>query len=285
MGALKTEQTFANLPGGSETILVVDDDDTVRSLLREILRMKGYTVLDARFNSGALMMGGRHKEMIHLMVADLMMPGVNGRELGRRLESLRPGMKVLYISGYPKEFVFGQQLLEEGAEFLEKPLSPDALLHKIREMLDTDPAEPVGLFNGAETNGDFVMTALTGLLDSTEVRLSAQQAAQLRTLINEYEKNRLVYEADFMVAELHVQTLIQDDEATVADIEAAFRKSECAQTGYRLEGVKVLRAAEALLTTVQREKMTAGYPHGRRRTSDRLHAETVKPQRKRRKER
>ncbi|HJU06426.1 MAG TPA: response regulator [Nitrospiraceae bacterium] len=279
---MKKEQPFAELPGGSETILVVDDDDAVRTLLRETLRMKGYTVLDARFNSGALMVAGRHKDAIHLMVADLMMPGVNGRELGRRLELSRPDMKILYISGYPKDFVFGKKLLEEGAEFLEKPITPDTLLAKVRDMLDTGSGEPDSVSNGAECGDDFVMQVLTGLLDQTNIRLSAHQAAQLKVLVDDYEATRLVHEADFMVAELHAQTLIQDDAATLADIEAAFRDSESAQTVYRLEGVKALRAAEMLLTTVQREKLVAGYPHGRRRTSDRLHAESAKPKVKRR---
>ncbi|MGH7232276.1 MAG: response regulator [Nitrospiraceae bacterium] len=282
MGLLKTGQAFAQLPGGSETILVVDDDDAVRTLLSETLRMKGYTVLDARFNSGAVMVAGRHKGMIHLLVADLMMPGVNGREMGRRLESLRPGMKTLYISGYPKEMVFGRNLLEQGSDFLEKPLSPDTLLLKIREMLDADLPEAEEHPNGAERSGDFVMAMLTRLADQTEMRLTGQQVTQLNALIGEYEKNSLAHEADFMVAELHAQTLIQDDAATLADIETAFQKSESAQTLYRLEGVKALRAAEALLTTVQREKMVAGYPHGRRRTSDRLQAEAPKPKPKRR---
>jgi DNA-binding response OmpR family regulator len=274
---VKREQPFAELPGGSETILVVDDDDAVRTLLRDTLRMKGYTVLDARFNSGALMIAGRHQEPIHLMVADLMMPGVNGRELGRRLELLRPGMRILYISGYPKEFVFDKKLLEEGAEFLEKPIGPDTFLVKVRDMLDTDSRESESWSNGAEHGDDFVVQVLTRVLGQTDLRLSAHQAAQLKTLVENYEATRLVHQADFMVAEIHAQTLIQDDAATLPDIEAAFRDSERAQTAYRLEGVKVLRAAEMLLTTVQREKMVAGYPHGRRRTSDRLHADGLKP--------
>lgn len=126
------------------------------------------------------------------------------------------------------------------------------------------------------------MHLLTRLLNQTDIRLSAHQAAQLKVLVNDYENLRLVHEADFMVAELHAQTLIQDDTATLADIEAAFRNSEGAQTAYRLEGVKALRTAEMLLTTLQREKMVAGYPHGRRRASDRLHAERAKPKAKRR---
>jgi len=99
------KSAFERLPGGTETVLVVDDDNNVRALIRETLKMKGYHVLDAQFNSGALMASGRHRGALHLMVADVMMPGINGRELGRRLESLRPGTKILYVSGYPREIL------------------------------------------------------------------------------------------------------------------------------------------------------------------------------------
>jgi DNA-binding response OmpR family regulator len=282
MASLKAGSEFARLPGGSETILVVDDDDAVRGLLRETLRMKGYSVLDARFNSGALMAVGRHQGTIHLLVADLMMPGINGRELGRRLESLRPDMKILYISGYPKDVVFGQKLLEDGAAFLEKPISPDTLLPRVREMLDADPIEPEELSDGSDGIGDFVLNVLTRLVDQQDMRLSGQQVTQLKMILGEYENNCLAYESEFMVAELLAQTLIQEDSAALSDIETAFRSSENSQTLYRMEGVKALRAAEALLTTVQREKLIASYPHGRRRGADRLRFEDAKPKRKRR---
>ena len=200
----KTSLAAAQLPGGSETLLVVDDDDTVRTLLREMLRTEGYTVLEARFNSGALMAAGGHKGHIHLMVADLMMPGVNGRELGRRLHTLRPDMRILYISGYPKDVVFGQGLLEADTPFLEKPISADTLLGKIRTMLDADAPESEDL--SQDQHDDFVMEILTTLLDEKEIKLSEQQISQLKTLISDYEQNRLVHEADFMVAELHAQT-------------------------------------------------------------------------------
>jgi DNA-binding response OmpR family regulator len=262
---MKTNKMLAKLPSGSETILVVDDDDTVRALLRETLKLKGYTVLDARFNSGALLVVGRHEGPIHLLVADLMMPGINGRELARRLAALRPDMKLLYISGYPKDAVFGEKLLEEGAAFLEKPISPDILLPKVREILDAHDG-----YDGWDDE-DFVINTLTTLLDQQKVfKLSSHQLTQLKLLISEYEKHRLGYEADFMVAELHVQTLIQDDVSTLADIETACRKSESAQTFLRMEGVKALRAAEGLLNPEQRGRMLAFYPHGRRRGPDRL---------------
>ena len=128
------KNAFERLPTGTETVLVVDDDNNVRALIRETLKMKGYHVLEAQFNSGALMASGRHRGPIHLMIADVMMPGINGRELGRRLELLRPDMRILYISGYPKEVLLDENILEERSFFLQKPVSPETLLPKVREI-------------------------------------------------------------------------------------------------------------------------------------------------------
>jgi DNA-binding response OmpR family regulator len=259
------KSAFERLPTGTETILVVDDDNNVRALIRETLRMKGYHVLDAQFNSGALMASGRHRGAIHLMIADVMMPGINGRELGRRLESLRPEMKILYISGYPKEVLLDERILEEGFAFLQKPLSPETLLPKLRELLDASPAYE----ETANDNDEFVLTMLQSLLNrKKEFGLTKEQTSKLESLLIEYEEARLACEAEFMVAELHVQTLAQDDQTPHAEIEAALRNSERAQTTVRLEGLKTLQAAEALLSLDQRQRMVASYPHGRRRVGD-----------------
>jgi response regulator RpfG family c-di-GMP phosphodiesterase len=259
------KSAFERLPTGTETILVVDDDNNVRALIRETLKMKGYNVLDAQFNSGALMASGRHRGTIHLMVADVMMPGINGRELGRRLELLRPDMKILYISGYPKEVLLDEKILEERSSFLQKPLSPETLLPKIREVLDT-----TGVSGHTDNeNDEFVLNMLQSLLNrKKEFELSKEQTSKLESLLIEYEEARLACEAEFMVAELHIQTLVQDDQTPHADIETALRNSERAQTTVRLEGLKALQAAEAVLSSEQRQKMVAAYPHGRRRVGD-----------------
>ncbi|WP_447977636.1 response regulator [Candidatus Nitrospira bockiana] len=263
MSKTRTRVPFEHLPGGTETVLVVDDDNTVRALISETLRMKGYHVLDAQFNSGALMASGRHRGPIHLMIADVMMPGVTGRELARRLESLRPDTKILYISGYPKDMLAREDILEEHALFLQKPLSPEVLLPKVRELLDSSPPD-------SDQEGDeFVLKVLQALVrKKKECQLSREQAAQLEALIVSYEEARLASEAEFMVAELHVQALIQDAQVPMNDVEAAVRKSEQAQTAVRIEGLKVLRAAEAVLTPEQRRHLAALYPHGRRRMGD-----------------
>lgn len=124
---------------GMETILLVDDDESVRALVREGLEQQGYTVLEARFNSEALLIARRHEGPIHLMVADVMMPGINGRELADMLTSSRPHMKVPYISGYPLEIVRAKLRDPDLANFLQKPFPIEALVNKMRELLRTDP--------------------------------------------------------------------------------------------------------------------------------------------------
>ena len=124
---------------GRETILLVDDDESVRVVVRESLEQQGYTVLEARFNSEALLMARRHDGPIHLMVADVMMPGINGRELAYMVTSSRPHMKVLYISGYPLEIVREKLRAPDMENFLQKPFSPEALVSKVRELLKADP--------------------------------------------------------------------------------------------------------------------------------------------------
>ncbi len=124
---------------GMETILLVDDDESVRALVREGLEQQGYTVLEARFNSEALLIARRHEGPIHLMVADVMMPGINGRELADMLTSSRPHMKVLYISGYPLEIVRAKLRDPDLANFLQKPFPIETLVSKMRELLRADP--------------------------------------------------------------------------------------------------------------------------------------------------
>jgi two-component system cell cycle sensor histidine kinase/response regulator CckA len=126
-------------PPGRETILLVDDDESVRALVRESLEQQGYTVLEARFNSEALLMARRHEGPIHVMVADVMMPGINGRELAYMVTSSRPLMKVLYISGYPLEIVREKLRDPDMANFLQKPFPIKALVEKVQELLQADP--------------------------------------------------------------------------------------------------------------------------------------------------
>jgi DNA-binding NtrC family response regulator len=124
---------------GASTVLLVDDDEGIRGLLRDTLERNGYRVLEARFTSDALLIGRRHEGPIHVMIADVMMPGINGRELADMFTASRPQMKVLYISGYPLEVVREKLRQPDMDAFLQKPFAPDALLRKVRDLLEAEP--------------------------------------------------------------------------------------------------------------------------------------------------
>jgi GAF domain-containing protein len=126
----------AEAPPGSETILLVEDEGEVRALARDILQARGYTLLEAPNGAEALRIGERHTGVIHLMLTDVVMPGISGPELANRLTALRPGMAVLYMSGYTDNAVVHHGMLDSGAAFLQKPMAPDALVRKVRELLD-----------------------------------------------------------------------------------------------------------------------------------------------------
>lgn len=121
---------------GKETVLVVEDQDDVRDIALEFLRAQGYAVLQASNGAEALELAGRHPGRIDLLMTDVIMPGMSGRELAQRLTALRPDTRVLYVSGYTEEAIGQHGVLEEGTEFLAKPFSRDALSRKLREILD-----------------------------------------------------------------------------------------------------------------------------------------------------
>jgi two-component system cell cycle sensor histidine kinase/response regulator CckA len=121
---------------GTETVLLVEDENGVRSLARVVLQRHGYKVLEARHGGEALLMCERCKDTIHLLATDVVMPNMSGRELVERLLPLRPKMKVLYMSGYMDDAIVRHGLVNAGVPFLQKPYSPDALLVKVREVLN-----------------------------------------------------------------------------------------------------------------------------------------------------
>jgi CheY-like chemotaxis protein len=123
-------------PGRGETILLVEDAQRVRAVVREILEMTGYTVLEARHGADAVEVANRHAGPIHLLVTDVVMPQMSGRELAQRLATLRPDLKVLYMSGYTDDAIVRHGVLASGIAFLSKPFTPDALALKVRELLD-----------------------------------------------------------------------------------------------------------------------------------------------------
>jgi two-component system, cell cycle sensor histidine kinase and response regulator CckA len=128
----------ANVPEGHETVLLVEDEDAVRSLARLILRSCGYTVLEAQDGGEALLVAERHQARIHLLLTDLVMPRMSGRELADLMLDARPEVRVLFMSGYTDEAVLRHGVLEANVAFLQKPFSPAILARKVREVLDRE---------------------------------------------------------------------------------------------------------------------------------------------------
>jgi two-component system, cell cycle sensor histidine kinase and response regulator CckA len=121
---------------GAETVLVAEDEHMVRVLVRKVLEQAGYTVLLAASGEEALHLEARYEGTIHLLVSDVVMPGMNGRELMRRLVLRRPAVKVLYLSGYSDDAVERHGVLDPGTAFMQKPFTPGALARRVRELLD-----------------------------------------------------------------------------------------------------------------------------------------------------
>ena len=125
------------LRGGHETVLLVEDAAPVRTLARRSLEACGYQVIDAADGPKALELSARHSGEIAVLVTDVVMPGMSGRELAERLAPTRPAMKVLYTSGYTDDAMVRQGVLNAGVAFLQKPFVPDSLARKVREVLDS----------------------------------------------------------------------------------------------------------------------------------------------------
>jgi two-component system, cell cycle sensor histidine kinase and response regulator CckA len=121
---------------GTETILVVEDEEELLDISRSALEEQGYTVLSALAPAAALALCEQHPESIDLLVTDVVMPGMNGKELKERLELQIPSLKTLYISGYPADIVAKRGVVEEGMNFLQKPFTPTELLRKVRAVFD-----------------------------------------------------------------------------------------------------------------------------------------------------
>jgi signal transduction histidine kinase len=125
----------AVITDGGRTVLLVEDEDAVRELAREILQERRYTVLEARNGREAIEVAARTPGPISLLLTDVVMPGITGPELARRLSAGRPGLKILYVSGHPDRAVAGEA--RAPGLFLHKPFSPEALAAKVREALDS----------------------------------------------------------------------------------------------------------------------------------------------------
>jgi two-component system, cell cycle sensor histidine kinase and response regulator CckA len=121
-------------PPGGYTVLVVDDEEAVRRLACRMLTWTGYQALEASHGREAIATIEQHAGAIHLILTDIKMPGMNGRELGRHVEQRWPGKPILYMSGFASE-VFQGGLLEPNAPFLSKPFTQDDLAHKVKALL------------------------------------------------------------------------------------------------------------------------------------------------------
>jgi CheY-like chemotaxis protein len=121
---------------GRETILLVEDEEGVRELARDILRANGYKVLEARNGNEALLITERHQGPLDLLLTDVVMPRMSGCELAERLGPLRSDLSVLYMSGYTDDAVIRHGAFGSGTAFLQKPFTPAALAQRVRETLD-----------------------------------------------------------------------------------------------------------------------------------------------------
>jgi len=134
---LQKEVRKQELPEGNETVLLVEDEGIVRDLAILILKRLGYNVLSAPNGGVAFMLAEKHKERIDLLMTDVVLPGINGRQLAERLVKIHPEMKVLFTSGYTENVIVHHGVVEETLNFIGKPYSPPALAMKIRDVLDS----------------------------------------------------------------------------------------------------------------------------------------------------
>ncbi|MBN2466569.1 MAG: response regulator [Deltaproteobacteria bacterium] len=122
---------------GTETVLIAEDDESVRKLTKEILERAGYQVIEAADGNDALKRFGELHDKIHLLLLDVIMPQKNGKEVYEAIRRIRPDIKVLFISGYASDLILKKGIIEEGLQFISKPVTPEALLLEVRKVLDT----------------------------------------------------------------------------------------------------------------------------------------------------
>jgi CheY-like chemotaxis protein len=134
---------FKSLPGNNETVLVVEDEAAILRLGKRMLERLGFRVLAAKSPTDAIAMAQNHPESIDLLITDVIMPELNGRDLAKRLRKIFPGLKVLFMSGYTANVIVSRGVLKKDVVLLQKPFSKNELGAKIREVLTTN-GEPAG---------------------------------------------------------------------------------------------------------------------------------------------
>jgi CheY-like chemotaxis protein len=125
--------------GGSETVLLVEDEESVRELVRETLKSKGYVVMEAADGINGMKVAESHTGKIDILITDVVMPGMSGRELAQRITAARQTIKVLFLSGYTEDAIIHEGVLEPGTAFLQKPFTLQALARKVRDVLHGEP--------------------------------------------------------------------------------------------------------------------------------------------------
>jgi CheY-like chemotaxis protein len=122
---------------GTETILFIEDDDAVRALTKRVLQRYGYTVLEASRGTDGVRLAAAHPAPIHLLITDVVMPGISGRMVAEQIGRSHPETKVLYVSGYTTDNVLRTGVLHDAVQFLQKPFAPEAIARKVREILSS----------------------------------------------------------------------------------------------------------------------------------------------------
>ena len=143
-----TEEAAEQWVGGTETVLIVEDDSAIREVVSRVLEMASYTVLEAGTPREALELSERHSGPIHLLLSDMVMPELTGRQLAARLLQARPRLAVLFMSGYTDDAIVHQGRLDPDTAFLQKPFTPEALLRRVRDVLDQGGASGTSAANG-----------------------------------------------------------------------------------------------------------------------------------------
>ncbi len=133
---------YRKVEPGTETILLVEDEANLRYLARQYLEKQGYKVIEAADGAVAMQIAVAHEAIIHLLLTDVIMPGMNGRELAQRISEIRPNVKILYMSGYTENVIGHNGMLDNGVSLLQKPFNLRDLKSKVREVLDATPTPP-----------------------------------------------------------------------------------------------------------------------------------------------
>ena len=122
---------------GNETVVVVEDERSILTLVKKVLTGYGYNIIACNTTAEAIVQAETYDGDIHLLLADVVMPEMNGRELHRKIKTLKPGFKTIFMSGYPANVISNRGIIEQGVNFIQKPFTMKALAEKVREVLDS----------------------------------------------------------------------------------------------------------------------------------------------------